>query len=185
LTRIVLIRHGETDWNIEGRYQGQADPPLNRRGLAQAHQLAIPLKEVGLDMLYSSPLLRALQTANVIAQELNLPLRTDSRLMEIHQGDWQERLRAEIEEMYPELFRRWQSHPWSVTPPGGESLKQVQNRIHSALDDILERHDCQCVGIVTHRIPIILTRLRYQSLDADTVRTLAMELPNTYWEEIS
>ena len=185
MTRLILIRHGETDWNIEGRYQGQADPPLNRRGLSQAGQVAVPLKEVGIDLLYSSPLLRAYQTAQAIAQELGVPLYTEPRFMEIHQGDWQERLQSEIEVMYPEVFRRWQSEPWSATPPGGESLKQVQSRVYAALDDILERRARQCVGIVTHRIPIILIRLRYQSVNPDTVRTLAMDLPNTYWEEIA
>lgn len=117
MTRLILIRHGETDWNIEGRYQGQADPPLNRRGLSQAEQVAIPLKHVGIDLLYSSPLLRAYQTAQTIAQELGVPLYTEPRLMEIHQGDWQERLQSEIEDMNPELFRRWRAEPWSATPP--------------------------------------------------------------------
>jgi probable phosphoglycerate mutase len=181
-TTLVLIRHGETDWNVEGRYQGQADPPLNARGLAQAHELAAKLRDVGLDVLYTSPLRRALQTARVVADALGLRLHVEPRLMEIHQGDWQGRLRDEIAARYPELFRRWLTEPWSVTPPGGESLSQVQARVYAALDDILARHPGQRIGLVTHRIPIALIKVRYQGLDRDAIRTL--ELPNTYWEEI-
>ena len=181
-TTLVLIRHGETDWNVEGRYQGQADPPLNARGLAQARQLAAELREVGLDVLYTSPLRRALQTAQILAQALQVPLHVEPRLMEIHQGDWQGRLRAEIAARYPELFRRWQTEPWEVTPPGGEHLRQVQARVYAAVDEILARHPGQRIGLVTHRIPIALLKVRYQGLDPDAVRTL--ELPNTYWEEI-
>ena len=183
MTRLVLIRHGETDWNVEGRYQGQANPPLNARGRAQARRLAEELRGVGLDVLYSSPLRRALQTAQVIAETLGLPLHIEPRLMEINQGDWEGCLRSEIAARYPDLFRRWETEPWEVTPPGGESLAQVQARVYAALDEILARHPRQCVGLVTHRIPIALTKTRYQGLDPDVVRTL--ELPNTYWEEIN
>jgi broad specificity phosphatase PhoE len=182
VTRLVLIRHGETDWNVEGRYQGQADPPLNAQGIAQAHHLAGELYGVGLDVLYASPLLRARQTARVLAEALGLPLHFEPRLMEIHLGDWQDRLPADIAARYPDLFRRWQSGPWAVTPPGGESLAQVQERVYAAADEILARRQGRCVGLVIHHIPIILLKVRYQGLDPDAVRTL--QLPNTYWEEI-
>lgn len=181
-TTLVLIRHGETDWNVEGRYQGQADPPLNARGLAQARRLAEELRDAGLDVLYSSPLRRAAETAEILASALNLPLHLEPRLMEINQGAWQGRLRGDIAARYPETFRRWQTEPWRVTPPGGESLAQVQARVYSAVEDIVARHKGQRIGLVTHRVPIALIKARYQNLDPDTVRTL--ELPNTYWEEI-
>ncbi len=181
-TRLILIRHGETDWNVEGRYQGQADPPLNARGLEQARKLAAELSEVGIEIIYSSPLRRAWQTAEVIARALGVPLHPEPRLMEIHQGDWEGRLRAEIAARYPDLFRRWLSEPWEVTPPGGEHLRDVQRRVYAAVDDILARHRGQTVALVTHRIPIALLKVRFQGLDRDAVRTL--ELPNTYWEEI-
>ena len=86
MTDLILIRHGETDWNVAGRYQGQADPTLNNRGLEQAHQLARELRSSPLDVIYTSPLLRAVQTAKIIMEVLDLHLREDSRLMEIHQG---------------------------------------------------------------------------------------------------
>ena len=182
VTRLVLIRHGETDWNVEGRYQGQADPPLNERGVAQARHLAEALRKVGLDVLYSSPLKRAWQTATIVAEALHVPLYPEPRLMEIHQGEWQGRLRSEIAARYPDVFQKWLTDPWHVTPPGGESLRQVQARVYAAVDEILARHPGQTVGLVTHRIPIALLKVRYQGLDPNAVRTL--DLPNTYWEVI-
>jgi broad specificity phosphatase PhoE len=183
MAEFILIRHGQTDWNIAGRYQGQADPALNETGWEQARRLAEALKDTRLDRLYSSPLRRALQTAQVIAADKQIPLQTDARLMEIHQGDWQTRLRAEIESLYPELFKIWESEPWKVTPPGGESLQQVQRRVYLAMDEILAQSTNLVAGIVAHRIPIALLKLRYQGLDPDIVRSL--DLPNTYYETIS
>jgi broad specificity phosphatase PhoE len=182
MTRLVLIRHGETDWNVEGRYQGQADPPLNDKGWAQARQLAQELQGVGIDVLYTSPLRRARQTAEILAEEQEIPLHVEPRLVEIHQGDWQTRLRAEIENLYPHLFHRWQTEPWEVTPPQGEHLSQVQKRVGAAVEEILARHPGEKVGLVAHRIPIALIKVRYQAMSPDIVRTL--HLPNVYWEEL-
>lgn len=182
MTQLVLIRHGETDWNVEGRYQGQADPALNEKGLAQARQLAAELQSVGIEVLYTSPLLRAAQTAEIVAEHLEIPLHLEPRLMEIHQGEWQTRLRAEIESLYPDLFGRWETEPWEVTPPKGEHLSQVQNRVDAAVEEILARHPGEKVGLVAHRIPIALIKVRHQGMSPDIVRTL--HLPNVYWEEI-
>jgi len=182
MTCIVLIRHGETDWNIEGRYQGQADPPLNSHGVQQAEELAKELQNAGLDILYTSPLQRAKQTAIILSKKLTIPVFDDSRLMEIHQGDWQTRLRSEIQMLYPDLFHTWEVNPWQVTPPGGEHLSDVQKRVNLAIDDICKNYNHQKVGLVTHRIPIALIKVRYQDMDPDIVRSI--HLPNTYWEEI-
>jgi phosphoserine phosphatase len=182
MTRLILIRHGETEWNVIGRYQGQADPPLNQQGVAQSYQLAEQLVETGLDILYTSPLLRAAQTAQILVEKLTIPLYVEPRFMEIHQGDWQTRLRSEINQLYPDLFNRWEKEPWEVSPPNGESLPQVQDRVIAAAEEIINQYLHQCVGIVTHRIPIALMKVHYQGLDRDIVRS--MQLPNIYFEEI-
>jgi broad specificity phosphatase PhoE len=182
-TTLLLIRHGETSWNIEGRYQGQADPPLNDKGLLQAQELVEKLASIAIDILYTSPLRRAMQTAQIIAHQRQIPCITEPRLMEIHQGDWQTRLRSEIESLYPEIFRQWEQQPWQVTPPGGESLSQVKKRVYAALDEIITDHAGQHIGLVTHRIPIALIKMRYQELAPDIVRTL--HLPNAFYEQIA
>jgi broad specificity phosphatase PhoE len=182
MTIFFIIRHGETDWNIDGRYQGQADPPLNARGVQQAKMLAEQLMNKGLEIVVTSPLERAKQTAVILSQVMNVQIMEEPRLMEIHQGDWQTRLRSEIESLYPDLFAEWETNPWHVTPPGGEPLSTVQARVYAALDDLGREYPEAKIGIVTHRIPIVMIKMRYQSLDPDIVRTI--HLPNTYWEEI-
>jgi len=181
-TRLLLIRHGETDWNVEGRYQGQEDPPLNRCGQDQARLLAEKLSGVFLEVLYSSPLKRARETARTLEERLAVPLHFEPRLMEIHLGDWGSRLATEVAAQDAERFHRWETDPWSVTPPGGESLRQVQERVHAAVDEIVRRHDGKTIGLVAHRISLAMLKIRYQNLDPSLVRKLY--LPNAGWEEI-
>ncbi len=182
MTRLVLIRHGETDWNVEGRYQGQADPPLNARGLEQARRTAESLRGVGLEVLYSSPLRRAAQTAAIIAETLGLEVRFEPRLMEIHLGVWQSRLTEAIRKAYPALFLQWGRDPWGTRIPEGESLREVRARVYAAADEIIARHAGQTIGLVSHRIPIALLKIRYQRLPPEQVR--AIEIPNASWEVI-
>lgn len=181
-TRLLLIRHGETDWNVEGRYQGQEDPPLNRRGRDQARLLADALSGEPLHVLYGSPLKRARETAQIVQDKLTIPLYDEPRLMEIHLGDWGSRLATEIAVRDSELFLLWETDPWSVTPPGGESLFQVRERVHAAVDEIVRRHEGKTIGLVAHRIPLALLKIRYQHLNSSLVRKLY--LPNAGWEEI-
>lgn len=181
-TRLFLIRHGETGWNLEGRYQGQADPPLNEEGLRQARSLARRLRRRGLEVLYTSPLLRAKTTADIVSGVLHLPVRVDARLMEINLGQWQGRLATDIAREEPELFRQWHMEPWAVLPPEGESLAQVRERVYAAADEILTRHRGQCVGIVSHRIPYLLLGMRYLGFPRDAISTF--KIANACFEEI-
>ena len=107
MTTILLARHGETDWNREGRFQGHADPPLNETGRAQAAALAVELAEVELAAVYSSPLRRALETARGRGGRAGLePVAVDA-LREVDVGSWQGLTRAEIEARFPEQLARW------------------------------------------------------------------------------
>ena len=178
-TRLVLIRHGETEWNAEGRYQGQADPALTIAGLRQASVVARRLGRARLGILYSSPLRRAWIPPGSSRSLLGMPVRADPRLMEIHLGRWQGMLHREIVASDPELFAQWHSAPWDTTPPGGERLEQVRDRVYAAIDDILASHPGQRVGVVTHRIPIILLCMRYLGAPAGNVHTL--RVPNAGW----
>ncbi len=181
-TRLLLIRHGETDWNVEGRYQGQEDPPLNRCGREQARLLADALSGEPLHVLYGSPLKRARETAQIVQDKLTIPLHDEPRLMEIHLGDWGSRLATEVAARDAERYLRWESDPWSVTPPGGENLFQVRERVYAAVDEIVPRHVGQSIGLVAHRIPLALLKIRYQDIDPSLVRKLY--LPNAGWEEV-
>ncbi len=183
-TRLLLVRHGQTDWNVQGRYQGQADPPLNARGWVQALRLAydLPRAHPRVDALYSSPLLRARQTALPLAARLGLRPRFLPALMEIHLGVWQGLLVRDIRARYPRLFVRWEDDPWGTEIPGGELLAEVQARVYAALDRIRAWHPHQTVAVVSHHLPLALVKVRYQGLNACEVRRIAV--PHARWEDI-
>jgi len=183
MTRLVLVRHGETDWNVEGRYQGQANPPLNERGRAQARQVAEELKGQQLDALYSSDLRRAAETAAAIGQATGLPVHHDPRLREINQGEWQGLLVTEIEQRYPELFHRWREAPLTVTLPGGESIAQMQERVLAAVEEIVRRHPGQRVALVTHKLPMAVIKCHYQNIPLERLWELIP--PNAGWEIVT
>ncbi len=125
---IYLIRHGESAYNAEGRIQGQSDVPLSELGRRQSDAVADALAGDAVDAIYSSPLRRALETAQPVASRTGTPVVTDPRLMEIDAGVFQDRLRAELAERYPEEYRQWLSGDPDFTIPGGESRRDLMVR---------------------------------------------------------
>ena len=150
MTAVYLIRHPQTTWNAESRYQGRLDAPLSPQGRRQARLLAAALKHQRFDVMYTSPLQRARALASEIAQASGSPLLVDERLTEIAMGPWEGLYREEIEESYPELYSRWYSDPEGVTFPGAESLSQVMSRACSSIADIFSAHPTGHVGVVSH-----------------------------------
>ena len=150
MTKLILVRHGETDWNAQRRYQGQSDVPLNDAGHRQAAALAQRLEGVDISAIYSSDLRRARQTATAIASLHPLPVRDEPRLKEISFGRWEGLTYGEIQERWPEEMAAWFADPIQVTPPGGETLAQVAGRVKAALDDIVRANAGGTVAIVAH-----------------------------------
>lgn len=132
--RVILARHGETSWNVEGRHQGQSfDIPLSEAGRAQALALAARLQGEPIARAVASPLLRARQTAEIALGTQASRLRFDPGFMEISHGEWEGRLASEIRETHPELQRAWRERPETVRFPEGESLQDVQDRAWPSL----------------------------------------------------
>lgn len=150
MTRIILIRHGETTWNIEGRYQGQEDTPLSERGLEQGHLLAEGLRSIPLDLCISSPLERSFQTCSFCAKLHDLPVAADDRLLEINHGKWEGVLAGDIAAAYPEEFANWHSKPHLVQMPGGENLEDVRRRVRAAFDEYAVKYDGKTVLVAAH-----------------------------------
>jgi broad specificity phosphatase PhoE len=167
MTCLVFIRHGETDWNLEGRWQGQADVPLNQRGWQQAIRLADSLANDSISVIYSSDLRRAMDTATLLAQKFDTPVIADARLREIHQGEWQGLLVTEIEARYKEVFQKRKEKPMFVAPPGGETVQQVCDRALSVVQEIVQDHTGQNVAVVSHgfTIAVILVQLQNKPID--------------------
>jgi probable phosphoglycerate mutase len=148
VTVILLARHGETDWNSERRWQGHADQPLNEVGRAQARELAEMLAGRAIDVVYSSDLVRAHETALLVADRLGLPVEVDAALREVDVGDWSGRVHTELEDLDPDGYRRWQEggKGWN----GGESYEEMGERVVAAVLRLAARHAGQTVLIVTH-----------------------------------
>jgi phosphoserine phosphatase len=136
--RMLLVRHGETDWNREKRFQGQIDVPLNEQGKVQAEQVSEFLQSVAIDRAVTSPMLRPKQTAEAILQRHpGLTLELEPQLQEISHGLWEGKLEEEIEQGYPGLLKQWQETPETVQMPEGENLQQVWQRATAAWDAIV------------------------------------------------
>ena len=182
MTYLYLIRHGETDWNVEGRWQGHADVPLNERGLQQAAHIAQQLSRAGLAAIYSSDLQRALDTARALSAATRLPVQTDPRLREINQGEWQGLLAEEVEARYGEILRLRRLDPLDAGPPGGETVKQVLDRVIAAIEEIRRKHPLERVAVVSHGFALALVRVHYQDYPLNEVWKLIP--PNDQWLEM-
>jgi broad specificity phosphatase PhoE len=164
LARLILIRHGETDWNLEGRWQGQTDVPLNARGLEQAEQLAKNLFGTGLTAVYSSDLSRAHRTAEAIARAYGLTVHLEPRLREICQGDWEGKLISHIQSQSPDVLQRRLENPLTFAAPGGETALQVQTRMLAAIENILHRHTQGVTAVVSHGFALAVIIAHYRNL---------------------
>lgn len=150
MVRILLARHGETKWNLEGRYQGQVDTELSDRGIAQGERLAAGLRDIALDAVLASPLGRARRTAELCAAYHDLPVRTDARLLEIAHGTWEGRLSEDIAATDGELLRAWREQPASVVMPEGESLQDILVRSREAFAEYVRTYEGQTILVVAH-----------------------------------
>lgn len=149
-TTVYLIRHGETDWNRWGLYQGTTDIPLNATGRAQAEALAERLRGVAFDACYTSPLSRARDTAAVVAGTRSLEPVQLPELRELSYGLWQGRGSLPRGRVNPGLEWRWRFSPWSVRFPGGETLDEVERRAAAALRRIRAAHPGETVLVCGH-----------------------------------
>ncbi len=148
--RVILVRHGETDWNEEGVFRGRIDVKLNQSGIQQAKIIGKKLSKVQVDAIYSSPLSRALKTAKIIASFHNLSVQVLNEFMDIDFGRWQGLTRGEVKKRYSDIYLTWQRHPQDVTIPGGESLNEVKERVIHGLNEILSRYPKETIVVVSH-----------------------------------
>ncbi len=164
---ISLARHGETAYNAERRFQGQGDVPLNARGIEQAHELARLAAQREWAALWASPIHRARQTAEIVAEAIGLEPRYDMRFAEHDVGDWQDRLFDDVERDEPERWAAWQAAGADFRFPGGESLGEQQERVVDGLVAVTQSLELPAL-VVCHRgvIRSALCHTRNEGLDA-------------------
>jgi len=183
MTKLCLVRHGQTDWNLEGRYQGQSDVPLNKNGHEQAATLAETLKGEPFTAVYSSDLMRARKTAEPVANALRMTVQIEPRLREINQGEWEGQLVDDIKARYADLWAQRKGDPASVRPPGGETVGEVAERVHAALDDIARLHPQGPVLIVSHGLSIATAICRARGIPVGQAYTVIPENVQPVWME--
>ena len=152
MTRLVLIRHGQTAWNKSGKYQGQSDVALSEEGLEQARCLAEHFPVEKLDAVYASDLSRAMVTAETVAQKFDLDVRPEPAFRELSFGKWEGLTYAEIVAGWPDAMANFLTHPDIMEIPQGESFPQVQQRAMARLKKIVAEHEPHdhTVGIFAH-----------------------------------
>ena len=151
MTEIILARHGETEWNVAEIFRGRADIELGETGIRQAELLAEYLGQVKIEAIYSSPLKRAIRTAELIASHHKLEVEIAPGLIDFDYGQWQGLPHQEVKDKYRELYAEWVSHPEQVKIPGGESLNDIRERAVSVVDEVIARYGGTVV-LVAHRV---------------------------------
>jgi broad specificity phosphatase PhoE len=151
MTEIILVRHGETEWNVGEIFRGRIDIELNETGIKQAELLAEYLSKQKIDAIYSSPLKRALRTAEIIAGYHNLNVDIATGLFDFNYGKWQGLSHQEVKDKYKELYTTWIYHPDQIKMPAGESLDDVRKRAMSVVTNIITRYKGTVV-LVSHRV---------------------------------
>jgi phosphoserine phosphatase len=158
--RILLVRHGETEWNRTHRFQGRSDTPLNENGIRQAKAMAVMLKDESLTTVYASPLCRALETARLIKVYHPLPLLIEEEgFIEMDLGEFDGMASKEWATQYPDFMKSWWEDPGKLKMPGGECLEQVQDRALHALDRIIASHPENSTILVCSHNFVILSLL--------------------------
>jgi broad specificity phosphatase PhoE len=151
MTELILIRHGQTLWNVDKIYRGRSNVGLDEVGIGQAELLGKYLSNYGLEAIYSSPLKRALDTANTIAHYQEIDVQIAENLVDFDYGEWQCLPEREVKELYPALLNEWNSNPHKVRIPGGESLEDVRRRAIKVVNDVISK--CQGSAVlVSHRV---------------------------------
>ena len=188
---VFLVRHGATDWNIQGRCQGSTDRQLSAAGERQAQELAATLSRENISAVYSSGLERARRTAHFVSHLHGLSVRIENDFRELDHGDLEGLRFNEIKDRYPDFIRRWRSEPAELRVPGGERLVDVQWRAWEGLNRIAGQHrQEETLVVVSHNFPIlgILCRVtgthlnHYRSFRLEPCGHTRLRLTGAAWE---
>lgn len=153
MANVYLIRHGRTQWNKEEVFRGQADIPLDDWGRKQAAAVGEALKGKGIEIVITSPLGRAVETATIAGRVFGgIPILQDPSLTDVDYGEWQGLPHEEVKRRYPELYQSWTIDPGHITFPGGESLQQVAKRCWDGLQKISRAYHDRSLAIISHRV---------------------------------
>lgn len=171
-TTVYLIRHGQSESNLEKVFAGQMNVSLSELGHTQAEITAEYLSSIDVDVIWSSDLLRAYQTAQHTAEKKKLPIHTSPKLREIFAGDWEGKKSAELKEDPESGFHDWLYNIGAVQTPGGESVREVQERFVPEVERIMRENEGKTVFIFCHATPIRLLRAAWEGVPLEEVKDI-------------
>ncbi len=152
-TTIILVRHGETVWNRGNIFRGMYDIPLNDNGRDQAHLTAEALKAYPIDVAYTSPLIRSVETARIVLRPHKIEAILHECLLDMNYGEWTGKEDTEVARKWPKEHADWKSRPHTVRPPGGgTTLQEIFDRAFATMEDLARRQDGRTVALFSHRV---------------------------------
>ncbi len=175
MAKLILARHGETAWNVEKIFRGRADISLDEVGIKQAELLGKYLSNWKLEAIYSSPVKRALDTANIVARYHKIGVHVAEGLIDFDYGEWQSLPEQQVRRLYPALFDEWHNNPHKVKMPGGESLEDVRRRAIAVVNDVLPKYQGN-VLLVSHRVVIKVLICSLLGLDNSHFRNIDQDV---------
>lgn len=161
-TKVIMVRHGETEWNVLCKFLGSVDLPLNEKGRRQAGYAREALKDVEIDVAYSSPMKRAYETGEIICTDKKLELRTDNGLREIGCGKWEGLNGIEVEKLFPGQIELWGNSPEDCRIEGGDTFQEVSDRIVDAFWRIVNANRGKTILITSHMICLTLLMIYFE-----------------------
>lgn len=174
--QIFLVRHGATDWNLQGRCQGATDLALNETGIRQAEQIASVLTDEPIQGIYSSDLKRARQTAHLIGLKHRVAVQIEHDVRELDHGELEGLTFAEIKANYSDFIHKWRTEPADVQVPGGERLADVAQRAWNGLNRIIQAHTAdETIAVVSHNFPILSIICRLTGTPLNRYRTFHVD----------
>ncbi|UCD54921.1 MAG: histidine phosphatase family protein [Candidatus Omnitrophota bacterium] len=179
MVRLILVRHGETNWNKQKRVQGALDIPLNREGGEEARRISSELSKFKIDVVYSSPVSCSCSTAHEIATTRSLKVIKIDELNEVNHGIWQGLLLKDIKKRYKKQYNTWKAYPTSVRPPKGESIRVAYDRAVSAMHKIVDKHKDESICIVSGGIILSIIKCYLRNIDPEGVWKF---IPGEPWE---
>ena len=150
MVKVVFVRHGQTEWNVSGRYQGQSDVALSAAGIEQAEKLAANFPVEHIDAIYASDLIRARVTAETVAKRFGLGVNFEPAFRELSFGDWEGLTYEQIVASWPDAMENFLAHPDILDIPHGESFPEVQQRAMSRLQELIQKHEGQTIMVAAH-----------------------------------
>ncbi|MBN1354476.1 MAG: histidine phosphatase family protein [Candidatus Omnitrophica bacterium] len=182
MSKLIIVRHGQTNWDKENRIQGALDIPLNSEGKNEAQKVAEELSSSKINVVFSSPAACSLSTANEIALHHNIKVRKTPEFNELDQGIWQGLLIKDVKKRYKKHYNSWKSSPAIIRPPRGECAREAYDRAISMMHKIVDKHKDESICVVSHDIILSLIKCYHGNIALEKMwRFMSNRI---WWEEL-